>query len=78
MTRWLPVSLLTAFLAAGCATAPAPAPSSASFSKAAQEDYVLGSRLRRSESNENYQGTKSVTRQDYQEYKASTSLKGGN
>jgi hypothetical protein len=42
-----------------------------------REDRVTGSRLPRSESGENYQGTRSATGQDYREYKASTGLLGG-
>jgi uncharacterized protein (DUF2147 family) len=42
-----------------------------------KEDRVTGSRLPRSESGENYQGTRSTTGQDYRDYKASTGLLGG-
>jgi surfactin synthase thioesterase subunit len=48
-----------------------------SNARAPKESYVTGSRLPRSESNENFQGAKSMSRQDYQEYKSSTTLSGG-
>jgi hypothetical protein len=44
---------------------------------APKEDFVTGSRLRRSEALENYQGTRGTTREDYQQYKAPTSKDGG-
>ena len=44
---------------------------------APKEDFVTGSRLRRSEAMENYQGTRGTTREDYQQYKAPTSKDGG-
>jgi hypothetical protein len=40
-------------------------------SKAARDDYVTGSRIPRSENNENYQGSKTMTGKDYRDYKAS-------
>jgi len=64
------------FLSACASTDNAPAGSGpAPAAKASNEEYVTGSRLRRSESNENYQGSKTMTGKDYQDYKASTGLK---
>jgi hypothetical protein len=70
-------TIAAACLAAGCATVESSS-ESASAAKTAKEDYVTGSRLPRSESSENYQGSKAMTGRDYQDYKNSTSLKGGN
>ena len=69
---------LVSIALAGCAgleSSSAPSSTAGGY-KAAKEDYVTGSRIPRSENNENYQGAKSMTRQDYQEYKASTGLRG--
>ena len=71
---------LVSVAVAGCAgleSSNAPS-STAGASKAAKEDFVTGSRIPRSDSAENYQGAKSMTGKDYQDFKASTSLKGGN
>ena len=63
------------FLLAGCADTGDYRSSVPSASKAAKEDYVTGSRIPRSESNENYQGSKTMTGKDYRDYKASQGLK---
>ena len=69
--------LASAFLGA-CASAPsAEAPRADVARDAPKEDFLTGSRLRRSESNENYQGTRGTTREDYQQYKSPTSKEGG-
>ena len=75
----LVIGLLAAAFLAGCAasgTGDSTTPENAARN-APKEDYVTGSRLRRSESAENYQGTRSSTREDYQQYKAPTGAYGG-
>jgi hypothetical protein len=64
---------IAAFVLGGCATAES-SNGTASSTKAAKEDYVTGSRIPRTDSSENYQGAKSMTGRDYQDYKASTGL----
>jgi hypothetical protein len=66
-----------AFILSACATTDeAPGSGGTPSSKSAKEDYVTGSRIPRSESNENYQGSKTITGKEYQDYKASTGLRG--
>ena len=67
----------SSLLAAGCANMDAAGDSAAAARAASASPPVTGSRLPRSESLENYQGAKTMGRRDYEEYKASTSLKGG-
>jgi hypothetical protein len=74
--------LAASMLAAGCAVVGwADVADSGNGKDASQyankEDKVTGSRLPRSDSGENYQGTRSTTGQDYRDYKASTGLLGG-
>ena len=80
MMKLLISALASAFLAA-CATAGTTSGGERDPADAARnapkEDFVLGSRLRRSEQAENYQGAKGTTREDYQQYKAPTSKDGG-
>ncbi len=77
MKKLLLCSLAAAWLATACATVESSNEPSSAARTQAKEDFVTGSRIPRSESNENYQGAKSMTRKDYEEYKASTGLKGG-
>ena len=72
----IPCLLASAFLA-GCATATTGETPADAARNAPKEDFVTGSRLRRSEAMENYQGAKGTTREDYQQYKAPTSKDGG-
>jgi len=77
MKKLLICALASAFVA-GCATTStgeATPPDAAR--NAPKEDFVTGSRLRRSDSAENYQGTKGTTREDYQQYGAPTYKDGG-
>jgi hypothetical protein len=78
MNKLLTCLLASAFLA-GCATANTAGETTPADAarNAPKEDFVTGSRLRRSESMENYQGTRGTTREDYQQYKAPTSRDGG-
>ena len=76
MNRITFAALAVSALVSGCATSLEATNETAARSP--KIEAVTGSRLPRSESFENYQGTKSMTRRDYEEYKASTSLKGGN
>jgi hypothetical protein len=59
--------LAVAILAGGCASVE----STPRYweSPLPQESFVLGSKLPRTENFENYQGTKSLSRPDYQQYK---------
>jgi hypothetical protein len=78
MKKLVTCVLASAFLGA-CATANTTGeqtPADAARN-APKEDFVTGSRLRRSEQGENYQGTRGTTREDYQQYKAPTSREGG-
>ena len=75
MKNFIFCAVTTGFLLGACAT-PETSNAPATAAKSAREDTVTGSRLPRSESNENTQGTKSMTGRDYQDYKASTGLKG--
>ena len=64
---------IAAFALSACATTDeAPGSGGTPSSKSAKEDYVTGSRIPRSESNENYQGSKTMTGKDYRDYKSST------
>ena len=77
MNKLLTCVLASAFLA-GCATATTTGETPADAARnAPKEDFVTGSRLRRSDSMENYQGTRGTTREDYQQYKSPTSKDGG-
>jgi hypothetical protein len=67
-------SVAAAFLLSACASMDDGVSSGSPRAKSAKEDYVTGSRIPRSESNENYQGAKTMTGQDYREYKSSTGL----
>ena len=69
--------LLASALLAGCATATTGETPADAARNAPKEDFVTGSRLRRSEAMENYQGAKGTTREDYQQYKSPTSKDGG-
>jgi len=72
MKRLIPCAI-AAFILSACATMDeAPGSGGTPSSKAAKEDYVTGSRIPRSESNENYQGSKTMTGKDYRDYKSST------
>ena len=73
----LVIGVLASAFIAGCAATGTPGgtPDNAARN-APKEDYVTGSRLRRSESAENYQGTRSSTREDYQQYKNPTGAYG--
>ena len=72
MKKTLFAALAASFLLAGCAaTGDSPSSGTSSAAKTTSEDYVTGSRLKRSESNENYQGSKTMTGKDYRDYKAS-------
>jgi hypothetical protein len=66
----LALLIAAGLFSAGCAAPVASTASSSrpAASKAAKEDFVTGSRIPRSESNENYQGTKSIGSRDYDEY----------
>ncbi len=78
MKKLLLCSLAAASLISACATVESSnGPSSAARAQA-KEDFVTGSRIPRSESNENYQGAKSMTRQDYEDYKNPTGAVKGN
>jgi len=66
--------IAASFVLGACATVESSSESSAK--NAAKEEFVTGSRLKRSESLENYQGTRSTTAQDYQQYKAPSGVKG--
>jgi hypothetical protein len=67
---------IAAFVLSACATTDeAPGSGGTPSSRAAKEDYVTGSRIPRSDNNENYQGSKTMTGQDYRDYKASTGQK---
>ena len=77
MKKLVTCVLASAFLGA-CATANTTSETPADAARnAPKEDFVTGSRLRRSDSMENYQGTRGTTREDYQQYKAPTSKDGG-
>ena len=76
MKKLVTCVLASAFLGA-CATAATTGdatPDNAARN-APKEDFVTGSRLRRSESAENYQGTRGTSREDYQQYKNPTGMK---
>jgi hypothetical protein len=68
MKKLLPAAIAASVLIGACATTETSNQGGAPSAKAAKEDYVTGSRIPRSESNENYQGAKSITGQDYQDY----------
>ena len=70
-------SALACALLAGCSTLDSSNEPTTTSVRSASEERVTGSRLPRSESNENYQGAKTMTRKDYEEYKASTGKPGG-
>jgi len=75
MKRFIPCAI-AAFVLSACATTDeAPGSGGTPSSKASNEDYVTGSRIPRSNSNENYQGSKTMTGQDYRDYKNSTGAK---
>jgi hypothetical protein len=78
MKKLVTCVLASAFLAA-CATVDSTGDSASANAarNAPKEDFLTGSRLRRSESAENYQGTRSSTREDYQQYKSPTTKDGG-
>ena len=78
MKKLVTCVLASAFLGA-CATAGSPGEAARADAArdAPKEDFVTGSRLRRSEAAENYQGTRGSTREDYQNYKNPTNLPGG-
>jgi len=79
MKKLVTCVLASAFLGA-CATAGTSGADSTppgAARDAPKEDFVTGSRLRRSEAAENYQGTRGTTREDYQQYKAPTGQYGG-
>jgi hypothetical protein len=76
MKKLIFCAVVTSLVLGACAT-PQTSNEPAAAAKNGKEDYVTGSRIPRSESNENTQGAKSMTGKDYQEYKASTGLKGG-
>jgi hypothetical protein len=78
MKKLLTCVLASAFLGA-CATAGTTGETTAAGAArdAPKEDFVTGSRLRRTDAMENYQGTRGTTREDYQQYKAPTYKDGG-
>ena len=67
MNKLIPCAIVTCLFIGGCATAES-STQPATGTKAAREETMTGSRLPRSDSNENYQGTKSMTSKDYQDY----------
>ena len=71
MKKTIFAAIAASFLLGGCATSETATTGGTSNAKASNEDFVTGSRLKRSESNENYQGSKSMTGKDYRDYKAS-------
>ena len=75
----LVIGVLASAFIAGCAATgkPGEATPDNAARNAPKEDYVTGSRLRRSDAAENYQGTRSGTREDYQQYKNPTGTYGG-
>ena len=78
MKKLVTCLLASAFLGACASTPTGEATPDNAARNAPKEDFVTGSRLRRSESAENYQGTRGTTREDYQQYKAPTGTYGGN
>ena len=77
MKKLLICALASAFLAGCATTSTGDATPATAARNAPTEDFVTGSRLRRSEADENYQGTKGTTREDYQQYGAPTYKDGG-
>jgi hypothetical protein len=75
MKKLIFCAIVSSFILGACAT-PESGSEAIVAGKTAKEDYVTGSRIPRSENNENYQGSKSISGKDYQDYKASTGLKG--
>ena len=67
MTRLTLCVFAAAFLAGGCATVK---PTERFWSSPLpKEAFVTGSKMPRSEKFENYQGTKTISRPDYQQYR---------
>jgi hypothetical protein len=65
----LALMIASAFLVGACATpAASTSDSRPSTSKAAKEDFVTGSRIPRSDNNENFQGAKTMTGREAQDY----------
>jgi Ni/Co efflux regulator RcnB len=77
MKKLVTCVLASAFLGA-CATAETTADTTPADAarNAPKEDFVTGSRLRRSDSAENYQGTTGTTREEWQKYRGPTTLDG--
>ena len=72
MKKTIFAAIAASFLLGGCATSGDSATSASTpGAKASSDEYVTGSRLRRTETNENYQGSKTMTGKDYRDYKAS-------
>jgi hypothetical protein len=77
MKTLIPLAIATGLFIGGCATAQSSNEASGTPSvKPAKEDYVTGSRIPRSESNENYQGAKTMNGRDVQEYMSTVGKQG--
>ena len=76
MKKLIPLAIVTGLFIGGCATAESSNDASgAPSAKAAKEDYVTGSRIPRSDSNENYQGAKTMNGRDAQDYMSTVGKK---
>ena len=75
MKKLVTCVLASAFLGACASVTPGEGTPENAARNAPKEDFVTGSRLRRSEAAENYQGTRGTSREDYQQYKAPTGMK---